>query len=322
MAKDELINQILGRVEAAENYLVNKRPLWDEYEGIFLNKVEDEVSAKTGNVISDPVLATMAIERANRVMAQLPTGKNRNMSKNDEGTTKLMNMTMDKWVIPNANSQFDLLTKFRMVDQYSNIYGNFFTFNDWVVKPNGYIGPDTWLLNIRDVFPQVGAVSLEDSDHVVVRTWKNKSYFENLTTEDGFTGAGANWKLMENIHLKRKMKCLYVFPLEGHQILDFRRSWRTACSQIGKPGLLFHDLRRSAIRNMVRAGIPERVAMAISGHKTRSVFDRYNIVSQDDLKDAAQKRHRFNETQAERLHFGYIRPVSEGKVVPLVSANL
>ena len=80
-----------------------------------------------------------------------------------------------------------------------------------------------------------------------------------------------------------------VFHNEGKPFKSYRKSWKTACRKAGLPGRIPHDFRRTAVRNLVRAGVPEAVAMKMTGHKTRSVFERYNIVSQGDLNDAARK---------------------------------
>lgn len=190
--KDSLFSDF----HASDKYVSTKREDWDEKENIFFCKNPDEITEdETKSNINDPRLATYALERSGRVCAQLPTGKPFALTKNDRGKNKLMTLVLNKWVYPNAKSQFPLITKFKMMDMYSYIYGSSFGLVDWVVdKKKGYIGPDLFLLNIRDVFPQAGAISLEDSDYIYVSTLKTKEWLKSRDSD--------TWKNIDKV-LKR-----------------------------------------------------------------------------------------------------------------------
>jgi integrase len=103
-------------------------------------------------------------------------------------------------------------------------------------------------------------------------------------------------------------KCPFVFfrHATGERILGFRQAWKTACQRCGlwdeatkKPTKQMHDCRRSAVRNLVRSGVSEQVAMKISGHLTPGIFKRYDITAETDLFDAAAKLDRYEKAKRE-----------------------
>ena len=91
-------------------------------------------------------------------------------------------------------------------------------------------------------------------------------------------------------HQSQCPQCPWVFQKGGQRIKSFRKAWASACT---RAGLLFHDLRRSAVRNMERAGIPRKTAMAIAGHKTEAIYWRYAMSNDRDIRDAGRKLERY-----------------------------
>ena len=80
-----------------------------------------------------------------------------------------------------------------------------------------------------------------------------------------------------------------VFHRDGISVRRWRTAWRTACQAAGVPTRFLHDCRRTTARNLIRASVPERVAMLLTGHKTRAIFDRYNIINEQELLEAGDQ---------------------------------
>jgi hypothetical protein len=171
-----------------EDWFIHRQVItnFDALEAMSNGMVFDSVSnsVDTGARITDSYARTLARERANRVMGKLPDGVTEPMGKNDEGKAAFMDIIRQKWLYPNANAQAPFQDKLENWQYYSDVYGYMLMFYDWNVSPSGYVGPDCWLWNPRNLIPQQGRASIADMEYVTALTWYNK------TTLEGFKEKG------------------------------------------------------------------------------------------------------------------------------------
>lgn len=167
-----------------------------------------------------------------------------------------------------------------------------------------------WLRSMLEIYYTYGwrlsevmsmQVRQADFDAGVIRldvgTTKNKEGREVHMT------SAVRTLLTECARCKQPNDCLFTRKEKDgtqHPVLNFRKAWRNLCAAAGVPGLLVHDMRRSAARDLRRAGVDESVIMKIGGWKTPSVFKRYNIVDQRDIREGLEKRE-----EASRSNFGH-----------------
>lgn len=123
---------------------------WDEYEDLLFvqSRTPDNSRARLG----EGSLSSIVIERAGRVMAQMPSGSVNALGLQNQGKGLLMDLVLEKHIFPNADYQYDMETKLFLWDMYSNAYGSMFMVYDWNDDEN-YTGPTCWLAPIRNVFP-------------------------------------------------------------------------------------------------------------------------------------------------------------------------
>lgn len=192
---------------------------FDPYEAMLIGQVYDSVSGSVdGSKITDSYAMTLAKERADRVIAKTPDGETKSAGRADVGKAAFMDILRQKWIYPNANAQRPFLEKLNLWQLMSSVYGYMPMFYDWNVSQTGYIGPDCWLWNPRNLVPQQGKVSIEDMDYVTALTWVGKKQLQDILDDQTETDDGEENKVEMGGWDKTALKLL--IDMAGDEVTD------------------------------------------------------------------------------------------------------
>lgn len=178
LSEETRVNAIINEYNEALKAMGPTHDSFTEKENIFMGTLTDSISAnETESKVYDPTLQTAILKQNNDVCAQLPSGQVKTISRKFDGLGSIMGMILEKYIIPNANDQYDVYTKFWLLSLMRKIYGSYGVLVDYSVNKS-YIGPTFSLIPARSLIPQLGRYSIKSSDKVYIRSNVNKLWFE------------------------------------------------------------------------------------------------------------------------------------------------
>ena len=178
--EDERVSKYQSEWQNCDSALSKIRDEWRENEAIFFNDDKGEAATDSKSNVNDGHLSTAVIQRTQRISAQPATGKVEYLDRKDRGKNQLLNLILQRYIIPNSNAQYKHLMKIKLTSVYSQIYGKQPVLVDYVVSDD-YVGPDFWLIPVDRYYPQPGVFQDDDQDYCFVDTLQTLGSLKNLS---------------------------------------------------------------------------------------------------------------------------------------------
>lgn len=193
--RDTQINKLIENYNADFDAMATIHAEAEEKENLLLGINGDSISGKgTRSQVFDPTLQTALFKQNNNVMAQMPSGKVTYMGYKDKASSLMMDLVLNRYIIPNDNTQYDMYTKTWMWSLMRKVYGSFGVLVDYAVTDK-YTGPTFSLIPFRNLIPQKGKYTVDDSERLCVRTVVTRDWLKSKSNSDKWQNID---KLLDN----------------------------------------------------------------------------------------------------------------------------